>query len=149
VGTWEKVWAPIKAELQKADALIVLSPEYGGMVPAALKNFFLLATAAELGHKPALIASTTSASTNGAYPISELRASSYKNCKILYLPEHLIFRHAGEILKDEVKPEHQANHDYMVERSEFCLNLLEDYAAALKPVRASGRTVHEKFPFGM
>ncbi len=36
-------------------ALFVIAPEWHGMVPAALKNFFLLwAATGELSHKPAL-----------------------------------------------------------------------------------------------
>lgn len=146
---WQAKWGPISAELQRADAFIILAPEYGGMVPATLKNFFLLVGGKECGHKPALICAITSSGTNGAYPISELRASSYKNCKIAYLPEHLIFRHAGEILKSDVKPEFQSNDAYMQERARWCLQLLAGYATGLNAVRASGIGHHEKFPFGM
>jgi azobenzene reductase len=146
---WQKIWGPISAELEKAEAFIILAPEYAGMAPAALKNFFLLVSAKECGHKPALLCSTTSSGTNGAYPISELRSSSYKNCKITYLPEHLIFRHAGEILKPEVKPEFASTDTYMRERSHWALQLLEGYAKGLNALRASGIHAHEKFPFGM
>jgi NAD(P)H-dependent FMN reductase len=146
---WQEKWGPIATELQGCDALIILAPEYAGMVPATLKNFFLLVGGKEVGHKPALLCSITSSGTNGAYPISELRASSYKNCKIAYLPEHLIFRHAGEILKADVKPEHQGNDTYMQERARWCLQLLEHYATGLNALRATGLHHHEKFPFGM
>ncbi|MCA3244083.1 MAG: NAD(P)H-dependent oxidoreductase [Alphaproteobacteria bacterium] len=146
---WKEKWGPISAELQQAEAFIILAPEYAGMVPATLKNFFLLVGGKECGHKPALICAITSSGTNGAYPVSELRASSYKNCKIAYLPEHLIFRHAGEILKAEVKPEFQSNDAYMQERARWCLQLLAGYATGLNAVRASGLSHHEKFPFGM
>jgi NAD(P)H-dependent FMN reductase len=146
---WQEKWGPISAELQKAEALILLAPEYAGMVPPALKNFLLLASAPDVGHKPALLCSTTSSGTNGAYPISELRASGYKNNKLAYLPEHLIFRHAGEILKANVKPEFQSQDAYMQERARWCLQLLAGYAAGLNALRASGLHQHEKFPFGM
>jgi NAD(P)H-dependent FMN reductase len=146
---WQAKWGPIAAELQKAEAFIILAPEYGGMVPATLKNFFLLVGGKECGHKPALLCAITSSGTNGAYPISELRASSYKNCKIAYLPEHLIFRHVGEILKAVVKPEFQSNDAYMQERARWCLQLLSHYATGLNALRATGLHHHEKFPFGM
>ncbi len=146
---WQANWGPISAELQQAEAFIILAPEYGGMVPAILKNFFLLVGAKECSHKPALICAITSSGTNGAYPISELRASSYKNCKISYLPEHLIFRHAGEILKAGVKPEHQSSDAYMQERARWCLQLLGHYVTGLNALRATGLHTHEKFPFGM
>ena len=50
-----KVWQPLAARLQKADGLVVISPEWSGMVPAGLKNLFLHASAKEVGHKPAMI----------------------------------------------------------------------------------------------
>jgi len=38
---WTKIWGPISRELVTCDGFIVIAPEYSGMVPAALKNFFL------------------------------------------------------------------------------------------------------------
>jgi len=86
-----KVWNPIKAELQSSDAFVFVVPEWSGMVPPAVKNFFLLCSHQELGHKPALIVAVSS-SRGGSYPVSELRISSYKNTRLLYLPEHFIIR---------------------------------------------------------
>mgnify|MGYP006207427435 CR=1 FL=1 len=89
----EKVaaWPAMAAQLEEADALVLLSPEWNGMACPALKNFFLYAGRAELAHKPALLVGVSSG-LGGAYPLSELRASSYKNCRLCYLPEHLIVR---------------------------------------------------------
>ena len=68
------------------------------MVPAALKNFFLLwAATGELSHKPALPCAV-SAGEGGAYVISELRMSSYKNNRLCWLPEQLIARQVKSIL---------------------------------------------------
>merc|ERR1712014_247811 len=39
---WSTVWGPIEAELIDSDGFVVVSPEWSGMVPAGLKNFFLL-----------------------------------------------------------------------------------------------------------
>jgi NAD(P)H-dependent FMN reductase len=149
VATWQRVWQPHSQQLLKADALIVLAPEYAGMAPAALKNALLLMNADEVGHKPALLVATTSSGTNGAYPISELRSSGYKNNKIMYLPEHLIIRHVGEVLKADVKPEFASADAYLTERAQWCLTLLAHYATALAAVRATGHHAHAKFPFGM
>lgn len=76
--SWQKVWGPISNELKECSAIIVIAPEYHGMAPAALKNFFLLASKDEIGHKPGLIVAVSSG-RGGSYPVVELRTSSYKN----------------------------------------------------------------------
>lgn len=120
----------VKATLASADALVVISPEWNGMVPAKLKNFFLLFSAAELGHKPGLIASV-SAGIGGTYPIAELRTSSYKNCRICYLPEHIIYRQIGEHFNEEGA---EAD-DYILRRTDYALEILLQYSLALAGVR--------------
>ena len=80
------------------DELVVMSPEWSGMVPAGLKNFFLLCGADHLAHKPGLIVGV-SASLGGSYPIAELRTSSYKNTRLCYIPDHVIVRNVGQMLK--------------------------------------------------
>ena len=74
---WLNQWPHIKEQLASCDAFILVVPEWGGMVTPNIKNFLLLCSPLELGHKPALITSV-SAGMGGAYPISELRASGYK-----------------------------------------------------------------------
>jgi len=146
---WEKLWKPLAARLAEAEAFVVASPEYHGMVPAALTNFFLLAgNGPLLAHKPAL-AVGVSASVNGAYPISELKAFTSKNNRIAYLPEHFILRHAGEMFTGNPKPEHAAADAYNAERLAWCLTLLEDYVEPFKAIRAKGHTMNDKFANGM
>ena len=94
---WKKLWSPYSEELKSSDGIVIVSPEYGGMAAPALKNFFLLCSKQELAHKPGLIV-TVSAARGGAYPVSELRASSYKNTQICYMPEHIIVRNAKQVL---------------------------------------------------
>ena len=141
-----KAWGNMVPMLQSADAFVIVAPEWGGMAPAALKNFFLFASSAELGHKPALLVAV-SAGISGAYPIAELRSSSYKNNHICYIPEHLIVRQVGNVLnsQDASSPEDQAIRN----RADFALNILAAYAKALQPVRASGVTQNKAYPFGM
>ncbi|NTU76949.1 MAG: NAD(P)H-dependent oxidoreductase, partial [Alphaproteobacteria bacterium] len=92
-GMWQKdsdrqkQWAPYAERLSKADGLAVISPEWSGMVPAGLKNFFLYCSDREIGHKPGLIV-TVSATRGGSYPVDELRISSYKNTRLCYIPDH-------------------------------------------------------------
>jgi NAD(P)H-dependent FMN reductase len=142
----QKLWQPIAEKLRAADGFIVISPEWAGMVPAGLKNFFLFATPKDVGHKPALIVGV-SASRGGAYPVEELRISSYKNNKISYLPEHLIVRDAEKMFVGDsaATPED----GYIRNRADFALKILLGYTSALQTVRASGVTEHKDFPFGM
>src|SRR5271154_3481217 len=56
----QKQWEPYAKRLQAADGLVVTSPEWNGMVPAGLKNFFLYATPKEIGHKPGMIVTVSS-----------------------------------------------------------------------------------------
>ena len=141
---WESRLAPWKQSLQEAEALIVVAPEWHGMVPAGLKNFFLLFGAAELGHKPALI-TAISTGTSGASPVTELRSSSYKNCRICYLPEHLIIRNVGSVFSG-VDPE---GDEHLQARVDYALTLLSEYSKGLKVVRDSGVIDHRTFQFGM
>ncbi len=145
---WEARLAPLRTLLRESDGFVVVSPEWHGQVPAGLKNFFLLVGKQEVGHKPALIV-TVSAGDGGAYPVAELRISSYKNNRILYLPEHVIVRHVERVLNPDPADNDPDADGYFRERILWSLQILRAYAEALKPVRESGVTVHEKFGFGM
>jgi NAD(P)H-dependent FMN reductase len=143
---WVDLWSPISAELKESDAIVVIAPEWGGMVPPALKNIFLLCNKGEMSHKPGLIVAV-SASRGGAYPVSELRASSYKNTQLCYIPEHVILREVGAVLSG---PEPASEDDaYLRRRIDYALALLRSYADALRQVRASGLLDPKTYPFGM
>ena len=51
--------------------MAVVSPEWNGMVPSMLTNFFLLCSNNELAHKPGLLVGVSSG-TGGSYPVAEL-----------------------------------------------------------------------------
>ena len=143
---WERLWGPVSTELEKCSSFVVISPEWSGMVPSGLKNLFLLASTRELGHKPALIV-TVSSSAGGSYPVNELRTSSYKNTRLCYIPEHVIIRNVGDMLKG---PTAANDRDRAIrERLEYSLKLLGQYDRALAAVRESGVIDHENFPYGM
>jgi NAD(P)H-dependent FMN reductase len=143
---WKTVWNPIKAELQSTDAFIFVVPEWSGMVPPAVKNFFLLCSHQELGHKPALIVAISS-SRGGAYPVNELRISSYKNTRLLYLPEHFIVRDVEKMFNGAT-PESEDD-TYLRLRLDYCLKLLQAYGKSMKEIRSSGIIDHKAFPNGM
>jgi hypothetical protein len=130
----QKAWSVQQSILKKATALIVISPEWNGMACPALKNFFLYAGLSELGHKPALLVGV-SAGLGGAYPITELRASSYKNSRILYLPEQLIIRNVESMLNSEYPSD--KNDVRIRARADWALDVLCQYDDALRTIRTA------------
>ena len=141
---WKSLLSPLKQQLKGSDAFIVVSPEWNGMVPSALKNFFLLFGAAELGHKPALITAVSSGQ-GGSYPVAELRMSSYKNARLCFIPEHLIIRGVDSAFTGK-----DAEADSLLQdRVDYALSLLSEYSKALVQVRASGVVDHKTFRNGM
>ena len=153
-GVWdgEQQWLdllnPLREQLGSCDALVVITPEWHGQVPAGLKNFFLLFGKNELAHKPALIVSV-SAGDGGAYPVAELRMSSYKNSRLCYIPEQVIIRHVESILNDNEADNDTRSDPYIRERLQWSLKILAQYGSALKAVRDSGVTETDKFGNGM
>ena len=145
---WLDILTPIREQLADCDALVVITPEWHGQVPAGLKNFFLLFGKNELGHKPAQIVSVSSG-VGGAYPIAELRMSSYKNSRLCYIPEHVIIREVESILNDAESDNDARSDSYIRERLQWSLTILKEYAVALKQVRESGVTETDKFGNGM
>jgi len=137
-GTWKQVWDPIAGLLRSCDGLVVITPEYGGMVPAALKNFFLFLTGDIVAHKPAMIVAV-SAGRGGSYPIAELRMSSYKNSRLLYIPDQMIFAPADAAMADEK----------ILKRLSYTLDVLAEYARALRGVRESGVINLKDYPSGI
>lgn len=140
------LWQPYAKRLQAAEGFVVISPEWHGMVPAGLKNFFLYVSPKDVGHKPALI-TTISAGRGGAYPVDELRISSYKNSMINYIPEHLIVREATKMFVGDQPAD--SNDEFIRGRADFALRILIEYTKAMVAVRASGVTFDKKFSTGM
>ncbi|MCG6574033.1 NADPH-dependent oxidoreductase [Pseudomonas sp. AF32] len=128
----QSIWNSLQSSLRKATALIVICPEWNGMACPALKNFFVYAGIEELGHKPALLVGV-SAGLGGAYPISELRASSYKNCRIVYLPEHLIIRNVESVMEGDTPIGEEDKR--MRKRVDWVLRMLGQYEAAFCSIR--------------
>ena len=144
---WQARLSPISLELAASDAFIVIAPEWHGMVPAGLKNFFLMWGNNELAHKPALIVAISSG-VGGAYPVAELRMSSYKNNRICYIPEQLIIRNVERVLNEDGNNDAESD-AYYRERSRFALNMLCQYARALRSVREQTGIFDPKFKNGM
>lgn len=145
-GEDKGLWSEYQQRLAASDALVVIAPEWNGMACPAVKNFFLYASKAELAHKPALLVGVSSG-IGGAYPISELRASGYKNCRIAYLPEHLIVRQVEAVMNEG--PATGEDDLRIRARANYALDILGKYAEALKPVRAAIDLSNPAFTNGM
>jgi NAD(P)H-dependent FMN reductase len=145
---WMARLGPISEQLASSDAFVIVSPEYHGQVPAGLKNFFLMWGKGELAHKPALIV-TVSSADGGAYPVAELRMSSYKNNRLCFIPEHVIVRHVESVLNDDAAKNNVDADKYFRERIPYALGVLKEYALALDAVRASGAASLQLFKNGM
>ena len=145
---WNHLLSPIRKQLVESDGFVVISPEWHGQVPAGLKNFFLMFNRFELGHKPALIV-TVSSADGGAYPVAELRMSSYKNNRLCYIPEQIILRNVETVLNDDPADNNQSADTYYRDRISWVLDILTGYAVALKSMRENTSIHHEMFGNGM
>ena len=130
-GIWGEVWNSISDNLSQSDGFLLVVPEYGGMATPAAKNIFLLCGNGELAHKPGLIVSVSSGN-GGAYPIAELRSSSYKNTHIMWIPENIIIRNV-----EEFNPGSHGKNipEWLDNRIEYVLKLLLAYASNMKPLK--------------
>lgn len=144
---WKEILSPVSDLLDSSDAFVVIAPEYHGQAPAGLKNFFLM-WKTQVSHKPAMLVGVSSVD-GGAYPIAELRMSSYKNNRICYIPEHIIVRNVESVLNDNADDNNADADSYFRKRITWALGILKEYAIALKQVRDSGVTQTDKFTNGM
>lgn len=71
-----------------------------------------------------------SSGLGGAYPLSELRASSYKNCRICFIPEQLIVRQVEAVMNHG--PAADADDQRIRERADWALDVLLHYREALR-----------------
>ena len=130
-GVWGETWNSISENLSNSDGFILVVPEYGGMATPAAKNIFLLSGNGEFAHKPGLIVSISSGN-GGAYPIAELRSSSYKNTHIMWIPENIIIRNV-----EEFNPGAHGKNipEWIDNRIDYVLKLFLTYASNMKPIR--------------
>ena len=130
-GVWGETWNSISDNLNDSDGFILVVPEYGGMATPSAKNIFLLCGNGELAHKPGLIVAVSNGN-GGAYPISELRSSSYKNTHIMWIPENIIIRNVEEFSPGA----HGKNiPEWLDNRVDYVLKLLLAYASNMRSLR--------------
>ena len=130
-GIWGETWNSISKNLDSSDGFILIVPEYNGMATPIAKNLFLLCGNGEFAHKPGLIVAISSGN-GGAYPIAELRSSSYKNTHIMWIPENIIIRNV-----EEFNTGHHGNNipEWLDERIAYVLKLILVYAENMRPIR--------------
>ncbi len=145
---WKKSWDNLEPSLIDADGFIFISPEYGGMASPLLKNFFLFCNKKHFAHKPALLVAV-SASRGGAYPISELRSSGYKNNLICYLPEHLIIRNVATVLNEEDETKWSEEDRFIRNRIDYTLKLFTIYLNQFTILRKENDLLLDEVTFGM
>jgi len=139
-------WETHNKALKKCDAAILVTPEWNGMATPAIKNFMLLTYEKQFANKPVLLVSV-SAARGGAYPIAELRMSSYKNTFACFIPEHLIVRNVESVLNDRESANEEDK--YLRERIPYTLKILLAYAKALAPLREGDLFDYKTFGNGM
>ncbi|GAA0812849.1 NAD(P)H-dependent oxidoreductase [Colwellia asteriadis] len=133
-------WARLSKQLTDADALVVVTPEWGGTASPLLKNFLMMCEIHETGHKPVLIVSVVNG-VSGAYPIAELRMNAFSNNKLVAIPDHLIIRNVEEVLNDarfennNVKLDLSTRDKRLRHRIAYSIHTLFHYASALKNLR--------------
>ena len=130
-GVWGETWNLISHNLNTSDGFILVVPEYGGMASPAAKNIFLLCGQGEFSHKPGLIVAISSGN-GGAYPVAELRSSSYKNTHLMWIPENIIIRNVQEF-----NPGAHGDNipEWLDNRIDYVLKLLLAYASNMKPLK--------------
>tara|TARA_Y100001958_G_C21212941_1_gene538505 strand:- start:478 stop:1086 length:609 start_codon:yes stop_codon:yes gene_type:complete len=144
---WDQIWGDHSEMLAESEAVIIVTPEWNGMVTPTLKNFFLLCSSGELAHKPGLIVSI-SGGRGGTYPVSELRMSSYKNTYLCYIPDHIIIRNVSDFFNDFEQSESKEE-SYLRDRIDYSLSILKEYGKGMNIVRSSQKVDLQTYPYGM
>jgi azobenzene reductase len=151
-------WLALNAHLQTMDALILVTPEWGGTASPLLKNLLIMCNATDVGHKPVLLVSVVNG-VSGAYPIAELRMNAFSNNKLVAIPDHLIIRNVEEVL-NMVNEAHQPKNNQLTRRDKsirhrigYSLHTLLHYSQAMKDLREAlqHNTYHNEhlYPYGM
>jgi len=138
--------------LYACDAVVFITPEWGGMIPPALVNLLLLtangsANGLPLGHKPAF-AIGVSASGGGSNPISLLKAYAAKNSHLTWLPLHAIVQNVEQFLEHPWSPESKHRFSQVQSRLLVGIQSLVIYAKQLAPIREKLVALSKVHPFG-
>ncbi|CAL2078507.1 NAD(P)H-dependent oxidoreductase [Tenacibaculum sp. 190524A02b] len=139
-------------QLYNSDAFIVVTPEWGGMIPPALANLFLLcangsANGMPLGHKPGFIIGI-SASGGGHNPVPIIKGFTAKNTHITWISLHAVINNVENFLSEEWNPESKGRVQQVQSRIKIGIKALLIYAKQLKVVREELIELSKIHPFG-
>ncbi|WP_286262164.1 NAD(P)H-dependent oxidoreductase [Thalassotalea atypica] len=142
----------VLAQLYACDAVVVIVPEWGGMIPPTLVNLLLLsangsANGLPLGHKPAF-AIGVSASGGGSNPISLLKGYAAKNSHLTWLPLHAIIQNVGDFLVQTWAPTLDNRYSQVQSRLLVGLKSLIIYSKQLASIRNELLELSKKHPYG-
>lgn len=138
--------------LYQSDGIVFVAPEWGGMLPPALVNLFLLtangsANGLPLGNKPAF-AIGVSASEGGSNVIVQLKSVTAKNSHLVWLPLHAVIRNVDQFLSAKWLPSNESRITTVQHRLQTGLESLVIVARQLQPVREQLNTLSKLNPFG-
>ncbi len=147
VGETEAPNAPkILKQLEEADAFVFVSPEWNGMTSHSILNM-LNYVGTQMANKPVMLVGVTSGH-NGQYPVAQMRSMGYKNNHFVISPENLVVRDVSNVMNDTTMTD-EAEDTFIKNRAMYALNVLVEYAKALKSVRESGVIDLETYGHGM
>ena len=131
-----KAWSKTSKLLLDADAFVFVSPEWNGMASPALR-VMLNYTSGELSHKPAMLVGVSSG-FGGRYPLAELRMSSAKNTRVVYVPDQVVVMECKDKLLSHLPQKTESTDGRLQDRIRYSIKMLIEYAKALKPIREGG-----------
>jgi len=142
----------VLSQLYACDGVVIVSPEWGGMIPPALVNLLLLSAYGSAGglplaNKPAFVVGV-SATGGGGNVITLLKAYSGKNSHLLWLPLHAVVQNVEEFLIKKWAPEENNRFGQVQSRIEVGLKSLLLYSEKLKEIRDELLPLSEKHPYG-
>ena len=137
----------LQAKLSDADGYVIVTPEWAGMPSTAVKNFFLY-VGKSMADKPALLVGVSS-TYGGQYPTAELRTTSHKNTRVVYIPEQLIVRHAEKVMNSPEAAADNKEDAYIQARARYDLGVLLAYAETMKPLQGHKAIDYQTYPNGM
>ncbi|VAW71696.1 hypothetical protein MNBD_GAMMA12-20 [hydrothermal vent metagenome] len=139
-------WTVVSNQLKECLAVVIVAPEWNGMVPPELMNIFLLASKNEFAHKPAMIVGVSSG-VGGTYPVAQLRNFGAKNTRLVYMPDHVIVKDVCNVFNEDKAV--SEDDKYLRERLLYSTRMLKVYADAFVAIRDSGVYDRASFPYGM
>lgn len=144
--SFDPEWTKASQEFHACDAIIIVAPEWNGMIPPALVNIMHLAVKGEFANKPLLIVSV-SAGGNGVYPVVHLH-ESVKNSFASIVPHHVIVRDVNNVLNDFDVVTGESDR-LIRERLNYSLKVLEVYAQGFITIRNSDVIRNIPYSYGM